>query len=136
VIRRRWVWVASLTPAAVVTVWVTAYLMLAVYRPERSADLLRDWFITVAPFSLPAYFGGGIAILVANYFQSVDLNERRRIRVLLLGMTAAGVGLFFGAVAIVLHERGSQSVFADPRQSFISLLLIALPCAFAYTIIA
>jgi serine/threonine-protein kinase len=137
-IRRRSVWVASLTPAAVGTVWFGAYLMLAVYRPERSADLVRDWFITVRPLSLPAYFAGGIAILVRDYFQSADLNDRRRIRVLLLGMTAAGIGFLFGAVAIVLNERGSPSVFADPGPSFIiiSLLLIALPCAFTYAIVA
>jgi serine/threonine-protein kinase len=136
-IRRRWVWVASLTPAAVITVWVAAYLMLAVYRPERSSDLMRAWFRTIWPLSLPAYFAAGIAILVVNHLQSVDLNERRRIRVLLLGMSAAGVGLFFGAVGIVLRERGSQSMFAVPvPSSLISVLLIALPCAFAYAIIA
>src|SRR5262249_10461808 len=135
-IRWEWVWGASLMPAAVVAAWVAAYLMLAVYRPERSAALMRDWFRTIWPLSLPAYFAGGIAILVANYKQSADLNERRRIRVLLLGMTAAGVGFFFGAVAGVLNERGSQSAFADLRQSLIGPLLIALPCAFAYAIIA
>jgi tRNA A-37 threonylcarbamoyl transferase component Bud32 len=136
VIRRRWVWVASLTPGALVTVWAAAYLMLAVYRPERSADLLRDWFTSVAPLSLPAYFAAGIAILVASHFQSADLNERRRIRVLLLGMSAAGFGLLFGAVGIVLRERGSHSMFADPAPSLICVLLIALPSAFAYAIIA
>ena len=135
-IRRRWVWLASLTPGAVVTVWAAAYLMLVVYRPERSADVLAEWFTAVAPLSLPAYFAGGIAILVSNYLQSADLNERRRIRVLLLGMSSAGVGLFFGAVAIVLEERGSRSMLPIPPNLFVSLLLIALPCAFAYAIIA
>ncbi len=45
-------------------------------------------------------------MLVWNYRRLTDLNERRRVRVLLVGMTAAGVGLLYVAVAVVITELG------------------------------
>jgi PDZ domain len=57
VIRRTWIWIAALMPAAVVTAWVGYYLALVVYQPERSSDLyLPDWLLIVGPLSFPAYF--------------------------------------------------------------------------------
>jgi hypothetical protein len=136
VIRRRWVWIAALTPAAIVAVWVGAYLMLVVYRPERSADLLRDWFTVAGPLSFPAYAAAGIAILIWNYQQSADLNERRRIRVLLCGMAVACSGGLLYVVAILLNDRGSHSVFSDPAPVVAGALFVALPFSFAYAVIA
>ena len=134
VIRRRWIWIAALMPAAVVTAWVGYYLTLVVYQPERSLDLyLPDWFLIVGPLSVPAYFAAGIAMLVWNYRRLADLNERRRVRVLLLGIAAAGVGLLYVAVVVVITELGFRS---GPRSVIAGLLFVALPCSFAYAIVA
>ena len=84
--------------------------MLIVYQPERSFDLyLPDWFAIVGPLSFPAYFAAGIAMLVWNYRRLTDSNERRRVRVLLFGITAAGVGLLYFVVAIVITDLGLGS---------------------------
>ena len=134
VIRRRWIWIAALMPATVVTAWVGYYLTLVVYQPEHSFDLyLPDWFVIVGPLSFPAYFAAGIAMLVWNYRRLADLNERRRVRVLLLGIAAAGVGLLYVAVAVVITEFGFRS---GSRSVIAGLLFVALPCSFAYAIIA
>ncbi len=134
VIRRSWIWIAALMPAAVVTAWVGYYLTLIVYQPERALDLyLPGWFLIVGPLSSPAYCGAGIAILVWNYRRLTDLNERRRVRVLLLGIAAAGIGLFYVTVAVVITELGFRSA---PRSVIAGLLFVALPCSFAYAIVA
>jgi serine/threonine-protein kinase len=132
VIRRSWIWIAALMPAAVVTAWVGYYLVLVVYQPERSIDLyIPAWFQIVGPFSFPAYFAAGIAMLVWNYRRLVDLNERRRVRVLLVGIAAASVSLLHYVVAVVFETFGFEKVSVVA-----GLLFVALPCAFAYAIIA
>ncbi len=140
VIHRRWIWIAALTPAAIVTAWVGAYLMLVVYQPERSLDLYQpDWFTVVGPLSFPAYFAAGIAMLVWNYRRLTDLNERRRIRLLFFGIAAAGAGLLYVVVAIVVTDLGLRSgpifLFAGPSFVIAGLLFLALPCSFAYAIV-
>ena len=133
VIRRSWIWIAALMPAAVVTAWAGYYLTLVVYKPERSFDLYQPaWFLIVGPLSVPAYFAAGIAMLVWNYRRLADLNERRRVRVLLLGIAAAGVGLLYVAVVVVITELG----FRSGRSVIAGLLFVALPCSFAYAIVA
>jgi len=134
IIRRSWIWIAALMPAAVVTAWAGYYLALIVYQPEGSFDLyLPDWLLLIGPLSFPAYFAAGIAMLVWNYRRLADLNERRRVRVLLLGVAAAGAGLLYVSVAVVITELGFRS---GPRSVIAGLLFVALPCAFAYAIIA
>ena len=116
VIRRRWIWIAVLLPGAVVTAWGGYYLMLVVYQPERSFDVYApDWFAIVSPLTLPAYFAAGIATLVWNYRRLTDLNERRRVRVLLVGITAAGVSVLYVVAPIVIRNLapGSGLVFCS-----------------------
>lgn len=141
VIRRRWIWIAALMPAAVATAWLGSDVMLVVYQPERSPDLyLPDWFAIVVFLSSAAYFAAGIAMLVWNYRRLTDLNERRRVRVLLFGMTAAGVGALCFIAPIVITNLGLASglnfLFSGPTFVIAALLLIALPFSFAYAIIA
>jgi eukaryotic-like serine/threonine-protein kinase len=141
VIRRRWIWIATLMPAAVVTAGLWRYLMLVVYQPERSLDLYQPgWFAIVGFTSVPAYHAAGIAMLVWNYRRLTDLNERRRVRVLLVGIAAAGVGLLYFVAPIVIADRGPGSgllfLSAGPTFVIAGLLVVALPCCFAYAIIA
>ena len=135
VIRRSWIWIAALIPGAVVTAWLGYYLTLVVYQPERSLPLyVPDWLRIVGPLSFPAYFAAGIAMLVWNYRRLADLNERRRARVLLLGIAATGVGLLYVTVSVVIRAPGFPS--GPPSVMIAELLCVALPCSFAYAIVA
>jgi hypothetical protein len=140
VIRRRSIWIAVLLPGAVVTAWAGYYLMLVVYQPERSFDIYApDWFIVAAGLSVPAYLAAGMATLVWNYRHLIDSNERRRVRLLLFGMTAAGVGMLYVAVSLVITELGPGPnrffVVGGPTLLIAGLLFVVLPVSFAYAII-
>ena len=138
IIRRRWVWVAALIPGAIVTAWAGTYFVLVVYRPDLSVALFRpDWFTIAGPLSFPAYFGVGVVMLLSNYRQSADLTDRRRVRVLLWGLAVAAVeGLWYVVVVMVLAERGRRIAFSEPARLIGGMLFIALPCSFAYAIVA
>jgi hypothetical protein len=142
VIRRARIWIAALIPATVVTAWLGCYLMVVVYQPERVLDLqLPRWLAIAGLASIPAYHAAGIAMLVWNYRRLTDLNERRRVRVLLAGIASAGVGLVFFVAPIVVMSLGFGSnpfffFLAGPSFVMAGLLVVALPCSFAYAIIA
>ena len=141
VIRRRWIWIAALTPAAVAGAWLGGYVMLVVYQPERALDLyLPNWFAIALFVIRPAYLPAGISMLVWNYRRLTDVNERRRVRVLLVGIGAAGIGLCFFVASIVITNLGPESgllfVLAGPLFVIGGLLVVALPSSFAYAIIA
>jgi MFS family permease len=117
--------------------------MVFVYQPERSRDLYPPAWSTVVGMAIGlAYFAAGMAILVWNYRRLTDLNERRRVRVLSLGMTVASVGLLYAVVTVVIMNLGLRSgSLGNPAavgvQNVIGgLLVVALPCAFAYAILA
>jgi hypothetical protein len=143
VVRRQWIWIAALVPGAVLTAWFGFYQMVFVYQPERSRDLYPPAWSTVVGMAIGlAYFAAGMAILVWNYRRLTDLNERRRVRVLSLGMTVASVGLLYAVVTVVIMNLGLRSgSLGNPAavgvQNVIGgLLVVALPCAFAYAILA
>src|SRR5437764_11919960 len=79
-------------------------------------------------------------MLVWNYRRLTDLNERRRVRMLLFDMTAASVGAIYFIAPIVITNLGLGSglnfLFSDPTFVMAALLLIALPFSFVYAIIA
>jgi tRNA A-37 threonylcarbamoyl transferase component Bud32 len=141
VIRRRWIWIAALLPGAAVTTWIGYFILLGVYQPERSLGLYLPAWFTIASFaSIPAYFAAGIAMLVWNYHRLTDVNERRRGRVLLVGITVAGVGVLLGVVAFLTMLVGPGSglllLSGPPIVVIAGLLFVALPCSFAYAIVA
>jgi len=142
VIRRARIWIAALIPATAVAAWLGCYLMVVVYQPERALDLSPPRWLAIAGLaSIPAYHVAGIAMLVWNYRRLTDLNERRRVRVLLAGIASAGVGLVIFVAPIVVMDVGfgSSSLFfflAGPSFVMAGLLVVALPCSFAYAITA
>jgi serine/threonine-protein kinase len=142
VIQRARIWIAALMPATLVAALCGFYLMVVVYQPERALDLDPPrWLVIASLATVPAYHAAGVAMLVWNYRRLSDLNERRRVRVLLAGIASASVGLvFFVAPIVVMNlDFGSSPVFsflAGPGFVMSGLLVVALPCSFAYAIIA
>ena len=141
VIRRRWIWIAALVPAAVVTAVVGWYMMLVVYRPERLFDVyLPAWSRDRRVGKPSGLRHSRLSMLAWNYRRLTDVNEQRRVRVLMVGLTAACVGLLFLIAPIVITNLGLGSgvlaSLAGPTLVIAGLLIAVLPCSFAYAIVA
>ena len=81
------------------------------------------------------YMVGGLGALVLNYRRS-DVNQRRRIRVLVAGTLVAYVGVVPVAGFSLLRSSSPAARFfmSDGYLAFITLLFAALPTSWAYAI--
>jgi serine/threonine-protein kinase len=141
IIHRRWSWIAVLTPGAVATAWVALHLLLTVYAPERVLDLPHpDWFTTFFFLCVLGYLAAGIAALIWNYHRVTDLNDRRRVRVLLFGIVVTSIGVLNALVPLAIRIVGLRSgllvLFSVPAFVITATLVVALPCSLAYAILA
>jgi hypothetical protein len=97
---------------------------------------LPPWSVSLLAVSV-AYIVGGLAVLVRNYWQLTDLNERRRARVLMVGSVIGGLA---GMPVVVMHWRAStntldQSFLASPFATAGTFLFLVLPLSFVYAIL-
>ncbi len=114
-------------PGAIVTVYAATYLFLAVYQPDRALGFPRAaWMNYFGPLSFSAYVLAGAFVLARTYRRLDDPNERRRVRLLLAGVAAGGVGL--------LHTAGIV-LFDWPGLTIAVVLFLLLPVSFAYAIV-
>ena len=78
-----------------------------------------------------------LALLVVHHRRTTDLNERRRLRAVVVGIT---VGALPGFTAIVYfwllgHTNQAQSIFASPGMVFAALGLLAAPLSIAHAVL-
>jgi protein kinase-like protein len=98
---------------------------------------MPDWSGALVVIS--AFYGaGGLGLLVANYRRLTDVNERRRVRVLVGGATLGCVGgaIVAGGYWLRTGSRITDSFLGSPML-LIGMLLaaLALPLSFAYAIL-
>ena len=84
-----------------------------------------------------AYVIAAVATLALNYRRLTDVNERRRVRVLVIGSL---VGVIAGTPVVLSYWRTSttnldQSFLASPFAMVGTFLFLALPFSFAYAIL-
>ena len=133
-IRSPALWVALWTPMAIALVGPVHDAWLSVARP---ADVVHP-IIRHVPFTLTVgYLLAGVAILVWNYWRLTDANERRRVRIVVIGATA---GLTPGLSVIALAGLRSEpavtaSIFTSPVIVTGTLTLLLFPVSLAYAIL-
>jgi DNA-binding winged helix-turn-helix (wHTH) protein len=107
------------------------------FRPDRLTRLMPDWFLQVAGMVALTYIVGGIAAMVINYLRLQDPNDRRRLRVLLVGL---GMG-WLPAVPLILYlylpaaAKVLRPYFTSPVSSISTVFYLAFPISFAYAIL-
>jgi eukaryotic-like serine/threonine-protein kinase len=133
---RRWIWWLVWAPSLLVTVVFLPVNYALVYHQHPSA--IPEPFLSV-PVSF-AVFGcyalGGLIVLVMNYRRLKDINERRRVRVLVVGSVVGWVAAgTFLAFIVKGGGRVTAAFFSTPLASMVLLLFLAFPLSFAYAIL-
>jgi tRNA A-37 threonylcarbamoyl transferase component Bud32 len=134
-------WIVPLcAPMLVLSVPELIYSYRLVHNPDRAFGMFPEWFYLVVNFTSAAYSVAGPVALALNYRTLTDINERRRVRVLVLGAVA---GLF--ALAILILAIGvppfrdgllGRIVLAPiTGGAFVIIAFLLFPAAFAYAVL-
>src|SRR5262245_44114203 len=130
--RSRWPWLVIWIPVLVTLPWRTLSFYSVIYRPEQPATL-PDWISQVIFLRTMTYVIAGLMLLIINYLWLADSNEKRRIRVLVVGTV---IGLVSAAQSTWIYNSqgyGVQSI--GPLLRLVPSSILACPFAFAYAIL-
>ena len=136
--RARWPWVIAWLPALCLAPLYLHDAILIVYRPaQASANLAPDAALIIGARLYGLYAVLSVAALTLNYFRLTDLNDRRRLRVLLVGGAAA---VLPGAARLLIwRSTSAPDIFNWLATGLPAILLAAVfvlfPACFAYAIL-
>jgi hypothetical protein len=128
-------WFALWTPMAAGLAWYAWYGYESIYNPIRASDLPD--FTPLLIMGNLTYLTGGVSTLLLNY-RRLNISERRRVRVLMFGVTSgtlAGVPL---AVAYWVRSRADlahSSYLASPAFALGTFLILLLPLSLSYAVL-
>jgi len=137
--RSRWPWVLIWLPGLLFLPSNFRMASLTVYSPDQAYAHLPPFWVGRAQVTLIGLYGlAAAAVLAANYFRLKDSNERRRIRLLLIGGAAGVVPGLFRLVMIGIFPESAVSSFlmyeAIPDMLIVVIFLL-FPICFAYSIL-
>jgi tetratricopeptide (TPR) repeat protein len=136
-LRGRWPWLLACLSALALVPPVAYDGFYVVYRPDRLTGLMPDWFLQVVLVLVLAYIVGGVVATVVNYRRLRDVNDRRRVRVLLAGLGVA----WLPAIPLVLYlylpaaAKVLRPYFSSHVSALASVFYLAFPFSFAYAIL-
>lgn len=136
--RSRWAWLLVWLPGLALLPWLLNFSLRMVYFPRRTTSF-PDWLLPASGVSLIAYILVGLVILLLNYRRLEDVNERRRVRVVVAGMVVTWLAAI-PQILFAFWEYISQSqivwvMVSLPVRLLSGLLFLAFPVSFAYAIL-
>jgi protein kinase-like protein/PDZ domain-containing protein len=138
VFRRRWVLLIFLLPG------ITAWLIQSIpqlhvrFTPEHVTGVLPHWLLMTSRAIVQAYIMCGFILLAANYRRLEDVNERRRVRLILFaaGISLGAIATFFSLLYFAQGTQVARLFFYWPPFRFLVLFLWAVfPLSFAYALL-
>lgn len=103
-LHRRWAWVV-LAGLSVPLLGLTATLdYIFLFAPKRAMGAFPFWLGTIIGIDFALTFLASVAMLAVNFFRLQDVNERRRIRLVVLGLLIFVVDLF-AAILFSLSQK-------------------------------
>jgi len=136
--KARWVWVLVSLPALGLLPFEIQNLFRTVYRPEDAhARLAPGWATSAGAAVFGAYGLAMLAAITANFVRLTDLNEKRRLRVLLAGGAA---GTFPALVRFIVSGVAPATsaynfLMSGIPDTLIVLLFLLFPVSFAYAVL-
>jgi len=137
--RCRWPWIVIWLPALLLLPLNFRMASLTVYSPDQAYAHLPPLWVDRAQVTLIGLYGlAAAAVLAANFIRLKDSNERRRIRLLLIGGAAGVVPGLFRLVMMGIFPESAVSSFlmykAVPDMLIVVIFLL-FPICFAYSIL-
>ena len=129
------VWIALWMPMAIAVIKPVQYAVATIYSPLAATPMAFQGQILT--FATAAYTIGGLTALTINYGRLTDVNERRRVRILVIGAVGGLVPGFLLVASYWLRSSANltQSIFASRATAAGTLGLLCFPVAFAYAIL-
>jgi tRNA A-37 threonylcarbamoyl transferase component Bud32 len=130
-VRRARVWVLLWLPSLVWLAWLTPVLA-RVAAEGRTGPGDLQYVLRLSPVNLP-YLLGSLTALVLGYRRLTDVNERRRVRVLVAGAIVALLAPL--PVALMQAAEGSTAPVVSALAQVTNLLAAFFPLSFAYAVL-
>lgn len=137
--RSRWPWVAVWLPALAFLPLNLRAAVLTVYAPARAYAVVQPpWFYQAQVAMLGLYGLASFAALAVNFVRLKAPNERRRLRLLLIG---GGAGVLPGLIRMVsmgLFPNSAVTAFLGSNpfaDILIAAIFVLFPVCFAYSIL-
>jgi hypothetical protein len=134
--RSRWLWVLIWMPVALLGALQCCLYFRLVYQPKAmptSLDMLRPEF--VSSLSGLLYLPACLFVWVIQYRRLEDLNEKRRLRVLVAGMLLCGLAVMALIMLGLFPAPVIATIYATPIPALIFTLYLAGPTSLAYAIL-
>ena len=131
--RARWPWFVVWIPVLLTLPWRISEFYSMIHRPEDTTNV-PQWFSQATLLRTMLYLVAGVVLLAASYHRLATLNERRRVRVIVLG-TAISLS---AAIPVVWSFTFWGFGLWPARALFVFVFLpltLACPLAFAYAIL-
>jgi hypothetical protein len=133
--RTPWIWPAALGPMAMALAPYAVESWRAVYQPDNLRRMALWPYVTALVVNV-TYIGASLIMVVLKYRSLADVNERRRVRVLLAGSIA---GWLAGAPVGIAYWRKNldltHSLFGSNAMVFGTLLFLIFPVSFGYAVL-
>jgi tRNA A-37 threonylcarbamoyl transferase component Bud32 len=131
--KTRWPWVLIWIPVLVPLPWRVLGIYSVIYQPHHPMGA-PEWVFSASSLRSVVYMAGAVAALAVNYWRLEDLNERRRLRFMALGMA---VSLLSAMGFIFLQSRGVllSSIWLATLGVPLQLLSMSFPLSTAYAIL-
>ena len=131
VFRARWPWLVIWAPALALVPWRAKGIYQIIYRPWTDLTV-PGWVFTTIGLRSVVYVVASLLVLVLSYRKLTDTNQRRRVRVVLVGMLISVLAVI-GWVA--LGSMRSLSFWRRMLELPLYFMLLAFPVSFAFAIL-
>lgn len=135
--RSPWIWVA-VAPSAILLYAIVGFAYVTFVNP-RVEWTTPEWVPRLGASLIVSYIGAGLVALILNYRRLDDLNQKRRIRVLVAGSLVGYLGLVPLDIMYIMRASGQRGIgralVSWPALLFLNILYQAFPVSWAYAIL-